>query len=212
MIPPPHGARRPVTVVSAWEPELAPLREALDAAGVASLRLREVGVGLVDAAARAARLMADERPEAVVFMGTCGALPGSGLAVLDVVCGARTRLACAAGDGVALFGALAEDELGDADLLARASAAGARPVTVLTTLGVTTRDDLARTLASRGEVEHLEAHAVARAARLAGVPFACVLAVANPVGMGGREAFRANHHEASARAAQIVARAYAGIT
>jgi nucleoside phosphorylase len=84
-------------------------------------------------------------------------------------------------------------------------ACGARAVTIATTLSITTDDVLAAHLATRGEVEHLEAFGVARACHAGGIPCAIVLGIANIVGARGREEWQANHVEASARAGEVAA-------
>jgi nucleoside phosphorylase len=62
-------------VVSAFEPELAPLRRLIR--GLAGVRLVPVGIGAVDAAAGAARAILQHRPRRVLFVGTAGVYPGS---------------------------------------------------------------------------------------------------------------------------------------
>ena len=77
------GVRRPREppdwlVVAAWPPELAALRRWLRTLPP-SLRSRvataAIGVGLVEAAVGAARVLATLRPRAVVLVGTAGAYP-----------------------------------------------------------------------------------------------------------------------------------------
>ncbi len=194
-------------VVAAWEPELERFRElAPGQVGGA------VGVGVVESAIGTTRLLAahSAAPVAVVFVGTCGALPGSGLAPGDVVVVARARLVDAATlDGrAAPPGPMPCETPCDPELVARATGAGLRAVSALTTLGITTSDALATSLASHGEVEHLEAFAVARACASSSVAFVAILAVANPVGADGRSAWLANHVQASARAAEAAHRVF----
>lgn len=168
-----------------------------------------VGVGMVEAGIGASRRLAAGEGAAVVLVGTCGALPGSGLEVGDVVVVARARVGSASvlAGNADLPPPMPAEVIAPPELLARAVAAGARSVTALTTLGITTADDLAAALAAHGEVEHLEAFAVARAAESVGLPWCAVLAVANPVGSAGRAAWRAHHVDASARAAETAAAA-----
>lgn len=191
--------------LAAFAPELEALPEGFERA--------LVGVGLVPAALGAAR--AADRARALgragaVLLGTCGAYPGSGLAVGDVVVASRAILVDAAlVDGRAAFvgGAGAPVAL-HAALAARFAAAGARLVSVATTLGVTTDDSLAQTLAgSACAVEHLEAYAVARAFDEAAIPLAIVLGVANDVGSKGRDQWQRHHQGAAAAAARLAARA-----
>jgi futalosine hydrolase len=199
-------------VVAAWGPELERF-QAL--ARAAQARTAAVGVGLVEASIGTTRLLAPGAgappPEAVVLIGTCGALPGSGLGPGDVVSVARARLV-----DVAVLAGRADlpppmPAVAEADGLLRARLAPrAQGVTALATLGITTDDALAAELAPHGAIEHLEVFAVARACAAAGVPWCAVLGVANPVGAAGRAAWRANHVMASARAAEVVCDALLG--
>ena len=90
-------------------------------------------------------------------------------------------------------------------------ASGARACTIANTLAVTTDDALARTLASAGDVEHLEAYAVARACRLrhrlSRAP-SCS-GSRTPSAATGRDEWRANHVPASAKVAELAAAALA---
>ncbi len=208
-----------VLVVAAWGPELERFQELVRAApdlGV-DLDVAPIGIGLVDAAAGLTRRIVSRAPGLVVFVGTCGAAPSSGIAIGDVVAGTSVRLvdaAIAEGRAAIPFASEAIDlDPGMRDALV---AAGARAATIANTLGVTTDDDLAATLASLGEVEHLEAYAVARASRLASAddaPIRCAitLGVANRVGVEGRAEWRANHVAASARAAEVAWAALDGV-
>src|SRR5678815_5727832 len=73
-------------VLSAWEPEIAPLRRLARAIDPARLALGTVGVGAVDAAVGAAAAIAAARPARVIFVGTAGAYPrGRATAALGTV-------------------------------------------------------------------------------------------------------------------------------
>ena len=65
-----------ILILSAWEPEIAPLRALLarpTARALArSVRCRAVGVGAVDAAIGAAHAIAEVQPARVIFIGTAG--------------------------------------------------------------------------------------------------------------------------------------------
>ncbi len=75
--------------LAAFPPELASLDARYD---------REtVGVGLVEAALGAARVIAEKKPSRVVLLGTVGAYPGSGLSIGDVVIAERVVLAAPSG-------------------------------------------------------------------------------------------------------------------
>jgi futalosine hydrolase len=154
-----------------------------------------VGVGLVEAALGAARVIAEKKPARVVLVGTVGAYPGSGLAVGDVVVAERVVLASPSG---ALVDAMPSSLDVDASILT------GRRVVVATTLAVTTDDATASALeaATGAHVEHLEAFSVARACALAGVRFSAVFGVANAVGSRGRDEWRENHERAAAAACE----------
>jgi nucleoside phosphorylase len=193
-----------VLVVAAWEPELERFRTLAPERAITE----PVGIGLVDASLGSTRLLLEHAPTLLVMIGTCGGAPGSGLSIGDVVVATRTRLvdaATVAGRAAMPFGsdAIALDE----PMIEAAATAGARRASVVNTLGVTTDDELAMKLAALGDVEHLESYGVARACQTANVACAIVLGVANIVGARGRDEWRANHREASARAAEIAARA-----
>src|SRR4051812_38365521 len=64
-------------VLSAWDPEVAPLARLLRAHAHArrGVALAAVGVGTVDAAVGAARAIARVKPARVIFVGTAGVYP-----------------------------------------------------------------------------------------------------------------------------------------
>lgn len=210
----------PYLIVSAFAPELAPFRPddhgriALDATG-RDVRAHAVGIGPVDAALGSARALAHFEPSFVVFSGTCGAYPGSGLRVGDVVVARAARF----GDGALALGLgampevqrrLLEPDRAWIDPFARA---GARPEGVLTLASITTDAGLAAALARESgcACEHLEAFSVAAACDAASVAWACVLGVANLVGPGARAEWLRHHHEASRLAADVVRQALASM-
>ncbi len=202
-------------VVAAFAPELEEFqRLAPDVATAA------VGVGLVDAALGTAEALARTRPDVVLLLGTCGWFDYMGAEDPRVIVATDIVLADggAAEDRAALVGGVGEVLRAAPALVGACASRGAAPAAIATTLSVSIEDALATALAAdlasrcaasaRG-VEHLEAYAVFRAAERAGVPCAAVLGVANRVGAGGRAAWAAHHVEASARAADVVARALA---
>lgn len=194
-------------VVAAWEPELLPWRSLAQASdGIVSVE--PIGIGLVDAAMGMTRCISRHAPTHVVLLGTCGAAPGSGLAIGDVISASEVRLADpAVVEGRAAMPYPSGPLPLDRELCDALCRSGARPSRVVNPLGITTDDALATKLAPLAEVEHLEAYGVARACQVAGIPCAIVLGVANIVGARGREQWRANHVAASAQAAQIAHRA-----
>jgi nucleoside phosphorylase len=148
-----------------------------------------IGIGPVEAALGASSLLRAVRPERAVFVGTCGAFVGTGLAIGDVVEAQRSLLAsAAAAAGFAYVPAPMQREARSTwDL-------GARKVACATTAAITSTAEHAAQLArSTGcEVEHLEAHAFLRACEEAGVPAACLLGVSNLVGPDAHEQWKAN--------------------
>jgi len=203
-------------VLSAWEPEIAPLRRLAHAIDPARLALDTVGVGAVDAAVGAAAAIAAARPARVIFVGTAGAYPrGRATAAIGTVAIAGDlRLASTAalrGDGylpepvttrVPASASLA------ADLAACAPGRKLAPVLgVACPIAITRSATLGRHLAhaTGAALENLEAFAVARAAAAAGVDeIAAVLGIANRVGPRGHHEWRANHDAASRAACRLI--------
>jgi nucleoside phosphorylase len=204
-----------VLVVSAWEPEIAPLRRRLARGSLAALGrgviCRAIGVGAVDAAAGAARAIAEVAPSQVIFVGTAGryptaadagALPIGGVALpgeLVLISTATMRgdaylpapLVQRAATAPALLAALRD-----------AAPAHAWRGVAASPLAITQTSALARRLVrvSGAAVENLEAFSVARAAALANLPMAAALGIANLVGPNAHAEWRL-HHEAASKAA-----------
>jgi len=188
--------------VAAFEPELTRFRELAPS----WITMEPAGIGLVDAASRMAELLLRHSPAEVVFLGTCGSARPD-LTIGDVV--VATSVTLFAGPGAELVG---ESEIlvpMEGALRDALVASGATPATVVNTLGVTVNSDHAKHVAACGDVEHLEAFAIARVCAGANVPCAIVLGIANEVGAKGREQWRANHVRASAHAAETLAEAIA---
>jgi nucleoside phosphorylase len=205
-----------IVVVAAFAPELAPLsrflsRDLSGHFGDVRVTAQEVGIGLVAAALGATAVLHDLRPVAVVLVGTCGAYASrvSNLAIGDVVLGRRVVLAGPSfASGASQFPAPMATSLELDGPLSEALCDG-RPcasATIATTLGVTVDDESAMktSAASGAQVEHLESFSVAAACARARVPLAVALSVANLVGSGAREQWRAHHHEASEKAANWI--------
>ena len=211
-----------VLIVAAYPPELSALGEAFGPHAISgafspefvgklgSLEVvaQAVGVGLSAAAIGATRCLAEWRPRAVFLVGTCGAYPGRGTAVGELVRARRIHLASTAAlEGRAGMPPIVETErAADARLSQSLGALTAREADVATTLAVTTDAALAAAIAERGEcdVEHMEAFSVAGACAAFDVPFGAVLAVANRVGPPGRDEWKANHRGAEQRAAMAI--------
>lgn len=202
-----------VLILAAFAPELAPLAVALGdsmsaSIGGRSIEARIAGIGLAAAAVGAAGHLGELMPRAALLVGTCGAYPGSGLAIGDVVVARRLLLV----DPAAIAGAAQFPEPMTIaapvhDALTEAFAAlGARSCSVGTTLAITVDDAGATRIAEAtgAEVEHLEAQGVAMACAARAVPFAAILVVANVVGSRGRAEWRENHVRAETLAGERV--------
>lgn len=138
-----------------------------------------LGVGPIAAAVATGRLLALERPDLLVLIGTAGAYPG-GPEVGEVVVASALGLASTARTLGLGYVPLAPAILnGDPDHSART---GLRPAKVLTAIAITTDPDLAAKHAEGWEVEHMEAFSVAFACAAAGVPFVAILGITNCVG------------------------------
>jgi nucleoside phosphorylase len=202
-------------VVSAFEPEVAPLRRLVQ--GSRGIALAPVGIGAVDAAVGATRAIARARPERILFVGTAGIYGRKGEA------GTAIGAAAVAGEIVCVSTAalrgdayLPEATVVRAETSRRlrtaltALAAGAPngPRGVACPLAITRSAALGRRIAAAtgATLENLEAFAVARAAAAAGIEFAAVLGVANRVGPEGHDEWRRHHRAASRAACTLVAR------
>ncbi|MBC8133162.1 MAG: hypothetical protein H7X95_09290 [Deltaproteobacteria bacterium] len=191
--PRPRPARGPILILSAFAPELAPLRLTLKRAAVPMTDVVCVaaGIGAIDAAIGASRAIAECGPRIVVFVGTAGsygAAPGLGGCAIGR-CILLASTAAIRGDGY-LPAPMVMREDTDA-ILRRALVRSAHATTttplvvdVATPLAITTSATLARRLATStgAGTENLEAFAVGRAATLAKVPFGVVLGISNRVG------------------------------
>jgi nucleoside phosphorylase len=204
--------RTDVLLISAFHPELAPLRAVLGDAltgqiGAATVLAKAVGIGVPNAAVGLASRIEAIAPRACVFVGTCGAYPEASHPLDSVVVSRRIRLVDPAViEGRAAFPDPMSTVLdANAPLVSAIAAHGARPVDVATTLAITTDDALAERIAQATgcEAEHLEAHAVATACAAFGVPFAAILGVANVVGARARDEWRTHHRSASEAAARV---------
>jgi nucleoside phosphorylase len=205
-----------ILIVAAFHPELAPLRTVLGDGMRAPIEghevaARVVGIGLPMAAVGTAMQLAELQPRRVILVGTCGAYPGSGLRVGEVVAPARVRLVDAAVvEGRAQFpepmSVLAEAHGPTLDALVRA---GARAADAANTLAITVDDATAARVegATGTQAEHLEAYGVLTACAARGVPCAAVLGVANLVGSRARDEWRAHHRQAAVAAVEVLLRA-----
>jgi nucleoside phosphorylase len=201
-------------VISAFEPEIAPLRPVVR--GSRRTTLAAAGIGAVDAAVGAARAIEVTRPTRVIFVGTAGAYGGARRADLEIgsaaVVGEIAFVSTAALRGEAYFPAPTAVRAETTRRLRAALAAAAgdahAPRPVACPLAITRSAALGRRIAAAtgADLENLEAFAVARAAAAAGVEFAAVLGVANRVGPTGHAEWRRHHHAASRAACALVTR------
>jgi nucleoside phosphorylase len=199
----PQGWKRWL-VLAAWPPELTELRRRLPRSPLCQVIARAVGVGLVEAAIGATAAIAEEKPDAVIFVGTAGSYPGRrpDLAQAGVVAARRLALwadSVAAGDAY-LPPALPTEQETTPALRRLAVSAGLLIADVACSLSITSRAALSRRIARTADcdVENLEAFAVARAA--AGLPFLAILGISNAVGPSAHAQWKRNAAPAAAAA------------
>jgi futalosine hydrolase len=201
-------------VVSAFEPEIAPLRRLAAGRSSRTLAMLPVGIGAVEAAVGAARAIAAARPARVIFAGTAGiyARTRPTVALGTVALASELILVSTAalrGDGYLPAPQVVRDESAAA-LCAELRGRRYPEVPMLPVacpLAITRTAALGNRIAraTGAGLENLEAFAVARAARAAGLPFAAVLGVANEVGPAGHQQWRDNHLAASRAACRVIA-------
>ena len=157
-----------------------------------------LGVGVVPAGIATAALLARERPDGVIFVGTAGAY---GDIPIGTVVTART---------VGLVSGTATLGLGYVPLapppLTTQLHADAPLVDVATLVAITTDVALAARIGVTWQIEHMEAYGVAAACAAAGVPFGAVFGVTNRVGPDAHAEWRANRVACQAAAVAAVAR------
>jgi purine-nucleoside phosphorylase len=187
----------PSLLLAAFPPELA----GLDAAPPPGWVTACTGVGAVAAAAAVARLLARERPDRVLFVGTCGAYDA--------------RLAPGA---LLSAGAVIATSLDEAEGRAyrpeiertRWTPGWALPLPafpVAAVAAITRTEAGAAALARLAAAEHLELSGVFAACAAADVPAAAALAVANRVGPTAHAEWRASHARVSAELVAALRRA-----
>jgi nucleoside phosphorylase len=204
-------------VISAWAPELAALDARLRTAPALSrtTSLRSVGVGLIEAAAGTASVLAKlpRAPRAVVLVGTAGLQSGS-RSPFELGDAAVVRRAVLLSHAVlrkdAYFPRPLPVEIKSDRALAHALARSRpRPIAladVACPLGITATKSAAR-LALSGTgctLENLDTFAAARACAAAGIPFAAVLGIANRTGPSAHQEWKARARAAAAAACEVV--------
>lgn len=162
-----------------------------------------VGIGPVVAASSAARLLATQKPQGVVMVGTGGAYPG-GPPINTAIAARQVGLSTGvAAMGLGYVPRPPEPVACDARLLSKLDVAKHN---VLTVQAVTTDPILVERLADGWTVEHLEAFGVAYACYQAGVPFVAVLGISNLVGPDAHRQWLTNR-DAAQQAARDAAMA-----
>lgn len=195
----------PLLLVTAVEAEAEAVRVGADRAGRPSVHIAAVGVGPAAAAAGTARLLALAEAagtpyRAVISAGIAGGFAGRA-AVGATVLGTRTIAADLGAEGADGF--LPIEELGfgsslieaDATLLTSLSSALPEAVLgdILTLATVTGTAATAGALAARhpaAVAEAMEGYGVACAALAAGLPFAELRTISNPIGPRDRASWR----------------------
>ncbi len=176
-------------LLAAFPPELGPLAEAPPHGWDTAC----TGVGALTAAATTARLLAERRPEAVVFLGTCGRYDER-LGLFECLW-ATEAIATSLEElrGGAYRPALERTRW-------TATLEGPLPGRIVAVPPAITRTlEGARALAAVAPVEHLELTGVFAACEAAGVPFGAALVVVNDVGPEAQTQWKANHAEGSQR-------------
>jgi nucleoside phosphorylase len=208
------GRRARWLVVAAWEPELKHLRAGLAALPASRRRrvvLETVGVGLVEAAAGSARLLARHAPDGVLLVGTAGcyARQKQAFAIGCAAIGRRIRLLPPVlGRQHAFIPSIVPTQATSSTALVRGlRKATSLPVAdVACPLAITASKKAATAAAeiSGCGLENLEAFSVARAAAAAGIPFAAVLGIANHVGPAAHAEWLKHADAAAAAACEAV--------
>lgn len=194
---------QPILVVSAFEPELSPLRRLAPP----WVEFASIGIGLVAAAVGATRRILERKPCGVLFVGTCGVY-GDRAELLETVVATSVHLVDTA--VVTQRGAIPEvvcQHIGIDNWFSNVCCgSGLRKVSVANTMSLTTSNELGEQIetASNTDVEHLELFSFATVCEELKVPYAAMLGVANRVGSSGRREWFENNVEASQRVAQHV--------
>lgn len=176
-------------LLAAFPPELGPLLDRPPAGWHAAC----TGVGALTAAAATARLVTEAKPEAVLFLGTCGHYDAR-LALGDHLWASSATASSLA----ELRGEAYRPELETTRWMTTLD--GPLPKHgVIVPPAITTTRDGAALLGLLGAAEHLELTGVYAACHAAGVPVGAALAVVNEVGPEAKAQWRA-HHAAGSRA------------
>jgi nucleoside phosphorylase len=189
-------------VLAAFPPELSDLADAPPP----GWRVATAGVGAVEAAATTARLLVEDAPARVLFLGTCGAYDAR-LAVGDLLL-ASAAIATSLDE---LEGRAFRPSLERTRFAATWTPSAALPAhDVAVPPAITRTVEGAQRLAAIAAAEHLELAGVFAACHQAHVPVAAALAVANRVGPAAHEEWLANHVRVSRALVAAMAPVLAG--
>jgi purine-nucleoside phosphorylase len=176
-------------LLSAFAPELGPF--AVDPPP--GWETATVGVGAVTAAVATARLLADRKPEAVLFLGTCGRYDGR-LELFECLW-ATEAIATSLEE---LRGGAYRPEIERARWVSTLEGPLPRHA-VAVPPAITSTQEGAAFLSTMAPVEHLELTGVFAACHEAEVPCGGALVVVNDVGPDAQKQWTANHAEGSRR-------------
>jgi purine-nucleoside phosphorylase len=176
-------------LLSAFAPELGPL--AVDPPP--GWETATVGVGAVTAAVATARLLADRKPEAVLFLGTCGRYDGR-LGLFECLW-ATEAIATSPEE---LRGGAYRPVIERVRWVSTLEGPLPRHA-VAVPPAITSTQEGAAFLSTVAPVEHLELTGVFAACHGAGVPCGGALVVVNDVGPEAQKQWTANHEEGSRR-------------
>jgi purine-nucleoside phosphorylase len=181
-------------LLGAFPPELGELMATPPAGWITAC----TGVGALMAAATTARLLAERRPETVLFVGTCGHYDGR-LKTGDLIWG-EEAIATSLGE---VSGETYRPEIERTRW--KATLPGPLPGhAVAVPPAITVTREGAALLAKIAPAEHLELTGVYAACAAAGVPAGAALAVVNEVGPEAHAQWKANHAEGSRRLLQAL--------
>jgi hypothetical protein len=193
-------------VVSAWLPEQVYLRSRLGQRQDVLFEL--IGMGPLQAASRLTSVLHSLEArgislQKVCFVGTAGAYDTSVHPLLSAFCSTQACFTdgCAAQEQSYFPGEESQRKGQWFDSLDTPQ----REVSVVCPPSITLQNQVAKALATLGQLENLEVAAVASVCKEQGsVPWVCYLGVSNEVGSKAHEQWRAYHEKASQAAAELM--------
>lgn len=174
-------------LLGAFPPELGSLMDRPPAGWRAAC----TGVGALAAASATARLLAEDRPEAVLFLGTCGHYDGR-LKIGDHLWASEAIASSLAELRGEAYRPVIEETRWTTTLDGPLPKYG-----VVVPPAITKTREGAALLGTLGAAEHLELTGVYAACHAVGVPVGAALAVVNEVGPEAKAQWRAHHAEGS---------------